>query len=193
LRAGDSAPLIELFQRNHFLVRGYLKNAVGGRVDNRTRGANVFFAELFYDLSPGGRFVTKNLAPDSLLELIDNSPRKTIGVCWEWLLGDDPAHLPMPGCRVFPARRRRRFAKDSFGVFYRFDGEGSDICEPHAPEIWNLDGARSKSVTESVGSDVPVIRGIRHLTYADAIEYHKYDSIESIWLAHRSRFDSMSG
>ncbi len=72
------ADFVELEERDHFFVRGHLKNAVGGGVDNGRAGADVLFAQLLDDLRAGGGFVAQRVASDTALEGLHHFGRKAM-------------------------------------------------------------------------------------------------------------------
>ena len=78
-RARDFAHAIKLGDGNHVLVRGDLKDAVAGRVDDRKAGADVFFAKFLDDFGAGGGLVAERAAADAALEFGDQLRGKPCG------------------------------------------------------------------------------------------------------------------
>src|SRR6266481_1107739 len=115
-RNGTDAP--QLIHWNDVLVRSHLEDGIGGRVDDRTSGANVFFAELVEDHGPRGGFVAKGLAADAALKFGDDIGREAVRIRTERILDDEPHHFPVTRGRVLPRadfrhtpeRRARRLA-----------------------------------------------------------------------------------
>src|SRR4030095_10387376 len=103
LFASDLAPPIELFQGNDLLVRCYLEDAVSRSVNDWTAGLNVQLPKLFDDLGPRSRLVTENLSSDRSFERLDHPRRKTFGIGWKGLIGDNASHFPVPGGCIFSA------------------------------------------------------------------------------------------
>ncbi len=82
-------------------MRGNLKHAVGGSVDDRRTRPHMFGAEFLNDFGPGGGFVAEGGAPGLFFELVHDGGRKTVGKQWKRLRQMDSGHLPVARGSVF--------------------------------------------------------------------------------------------
>ena len=92
-------------------MRGHLKDAVGGSVDDRFAGAHVLLAQFLDDLGSGRRAIAERAAPDAALELLHDLGRKAVREQRKWFRKMDAHHFPMPGGGVFARRRQRASAE----------------------------------------------------------------------------------
>ena len=95
------AHLVQLEQRNHFFMRGDLKDAVGRGVDDRRAGPHVLLAELLDDFGAGGGEIAERAAADAALEFVHDLAREAVREKRERLVEMDAGHLPMTRRRVF--------------------------------------------------------------------------------------------
>src|SRR6266404_9222496 len=98
----DLANLIKPIERNHFFMRSNLKNRVGGSVDNRLAGFDVFLAKLLDDFSSRSRNVAKNSRHAGFTnKAIQDRFWKPVGISRKGFFENDACHLPMARRRVF--------------------------------------------------------------------------------------------
>ena len=102
---GNLADSVLLGNRNDVFVRGNLKHAVGGGVDDRLAGLDVLDAEALDDFGAGGDDVADRAAADPPLELSDEIGRKPVRKRRKRPVEDDAHHLPMPGYGILSRRR----------------------------------------------------------------------------------------
>ena len=88
-------------------MRGDLKNAVAGRVDDRKAGAHVLFAKFLDDFRAGRGLVAERAAADLPFEFRDQPLRKSVRVHRKGLVEPDSRHFPVAGGGVFPRRNGR--------------------------------------------------------------------------------------
>src|SRR5260370_1209934 len=78
--SGNPAHIIQFFERYHILVCCELEDAIRGSVQDRTTGAQVFFAQFLDDFSARSSLIAQHLASDSLLELLYKTGRKPMWI-----------------------------------------------------------------------------------------------------------------
>src|SRR5690242_14104684 len=105
------ANLVELPERDDFLVRGDLEDAVGGSVDDGRAGAHVLGSQFFDDLGAGRGFIAQRAPADPVLEVVHNFRRETARVEWKRFFQMDAGHLPVTGGGVFAGRGQRATAE----------------------------------------------------------------------------------
>src|SRR5262245_56187005 len=98
---------VQLRRRNNVFMRGYLKDAVRGRIDNWLAGANVLGTETVDDLGARRHDIAQRAAPDSTFELGHQVKRKSAWKRWKRVLQDDTHHFPMPRDGVLASRGLR--------------------------------------------------------------------------------------
>ncbi len=161
------AHLVQLEQRDHFLVRRDLKHAVRRRVHNRRPGAHVFLAQLFDDFRARRRFVAERAPPDARLKRLHHLARKSFGKQRERLRQMNPRHLPMPRSRVLAGRRQRALPERPRRRSRRLQSrERPDIRQPQPAQIRQLQMPLPRDISQRVAALVAVSRRIRH--FADA-------------------------
>ena len=109
----DLAHTIQLGDRDHILVRGDLKYAVAGGINDGIAGASVLVAEFLENLSSGCRFIAKSSAANLTLEFCNYIWRKTVGINGESLVEPDSGHFPVACRRVLSGRARCALAEVS--------------------------------------------------------------------------------
>ncbi len=83
-------------------MRSNLKNRVGGRVDNRLAGVDVFVAELLDDFSSRSGNVAKNSRHSGFTyKTIQDRFWKPVGISGKGIFENDAGHLPMARRCVF--------------------------------------------------------------------------------------------
>ena len=111
------ADLVQLEQRNHFLVRRDLKHAVGRGVDDRRAGPHVLLAQLLDDLGARRRLVAERAAARCASRTRSiTSRRKSVREQRKRLLQMNAGHLPMPGGGVLAGRRQRAASESARGL-----------------------------------------------------------------------------
>src|SRR6266487_1721311 len=101
----DLAHMIQLFERNHFLVRCDLEDAVGWCVEDGTTGAHMFFAQFLDDFGARSGLIADHLTPNSLLKVRHEISRKAIGIGRQRFVQDDSGHFPVTCCTVLACSR----------------------------------------------------------------------------------------
>ena len=102
------ANLVEARDGYDLFVRGYLKDGIGGGVDDGFARADVLLAEFFDYLRAGGRVVAEDAGHARLGdEALDDVGREPFGVSWERAFEYDAGHLPVPRSRVLSVRAER--------------------------------------------------------------------------------------
>src|SRR5437867_2165676 len=131
------ADFVEAFERNHFFVRGDLKNRISGCVNNRLARLDMFIAQQFDDFSATRGNVTQDSGDVcSCHKLIDERLRKTIRVSWEGALQNDSCHFPMTCGGVFAVRAERTLSITASRIFNRRQaGQGTNVAEAQASQI----------------------------------------------------------
>src|SRR5687768_11470995 len=87
-------------------MRGYLKDRIGGRVDNPCAALHVFVAVSIDHRRSTPGDVTDHGPPCCPTERVDDRRRKSIRIRRERLIEVEPGKLPVTGGRVLPGRRR---------------------------------------------------------------------------------------
>ena len=170
--ACDFAHAIKFSDRNHFLMRGNLKDAVARRVHNRFSRAHMFFTKLLDNFRSRCRLVADRFSTDSFLKRFHHISRESMFVHREGLIEPDSRHLPMASGCVFSRRVRRPFAVRT--VWFRRGRqmrERLNVCQSQLHQIWNRQRARFRNVAQRVSPDVPVVGGIRQLANSHAVQH----------------------
>ena len=107
--AGLLAHFVKLVNRNDLFMRGNLEHAVGGSIDNRFAGGEMFRAKRIKNLRPGSRNIPKNLPPGSAGKFRDDLFGKTARIGWKRLFQDQSHHFPMAGRGIFSGGAFRHF------------------------------------------------------------------------------------
>ncbi len=164
-------------------MRGDLKNAVGGGVDNGRAGAHVLRAQFFDNFRAGCRFVSQCAPADAPLELIHNLAREAMRIKRKRLFQMDPRHFPVAGGRIFSRRGQRASAICAGGERRGVEiCEGLDVGEPEAAQIRQAQAAQARDVAERVTAHVAVIGGVRHGPDSQAVQHDPDHTVE-----HNSR------
>ena len=165
------AHLVQFPERDHFLMRGDLEDAVGRRVDDRRAGAHVLLAQFLDDLGAGGGLVAERPAADAAFELAHHLGREAVRVQRERLGEVNADHFPMAGGGVFAGRSQGAVAVSAGGRGGGSDaGERLDVAEAEARKVGQLHAANAGDVAQRVAARVAILRGVRHLADADAVE-----------------------
>ena len=98
----DLAHAIKLLDGDYIFMRGYLKNAVARRVDDREPRRDVLDAQFLDDFCSRGRFISQRASADLALELGNDVLGKSIRIHRKCLVEPNARHLPMTGRRVLP-------------------------------------------------------------------------------------------
>ena len=109
------AHLVEFPERDHFLVRGDLEDAVGRGVDDGRAGAHVLDAEFLDDLGAGGGLVAQRTAADAAFEFAHHVRREAVRIERERLGEMNADHFPMAGGGVLAGRRQGALAVGAGG------------------------------------------------------------------------------
>ena len=163
--------VVERVDRNHRFVRGDLKDAVGGRVDDRRAGPHVLGAEPRDDLRARRHVVAERGALDAPFELADQVRGKSVGERRKRALEHEAHQLPVAGHRILAGRslahpserrggrRRRRviLQRDDAGQAER--GERRDVQMDVRGEV-----------AERVAARVAVGGGVGQFADPDAVE-----------------------
>jgi hypothetical protein len=123
---------IELWDRNHLLVRRDLKHAVRRGIDNGITGPQVLRPQLRDDGRARGSFVAEGAPADASLELGDDWRGKSVREDRKRMVEYEAHQLPVPGDRVLSSRALRHPAESSRGWMglRRTDGR----CNSSQPE-----------------------------------------------------------
>ena len=178
--AGDLADFVLAFDWNNFFVRGDLKDRIGGRIDNRFAGFDMFFAELFDDLRAARRNVGKHAGNIGFCrKFVNDRLWKTVWKSRKSLFQNDSRHFPMPGRRVFAVRFQSAFAVASDRIF---DGrkifERANIAESELLQIRQIDFARFQNISQSIRTRIAPFGRIGHRADSRAVQNHQNDSSE---------------
>ena len=168
------ANLVQLPKRNHFFMRGYLKNAIGRRVDDGRTGAHVLRAEFLNDLRARCGLVAERAAADARLEFAHDLGRKAVGVEREWLGEMNTRHFPVARGGVFAGRSQRAASECSRRrIGGRYAGERLDISQTEPREIGHIEAADARDVADGVACRIGCakVRRIRHGADAGAIQH----------------------
>ena len=171
--AGDPAGSVELVKRDRLLVRGDLKDGVGGRIDDPLAGPLVFLAELFDDVRPRGGLVAEHPAPRPVGELLDDLERKSMWEGRHRLWRDDPHELPVARGRVLALRALEQPSRDGRSMrLRRAAGQLLDVSEAELLEVGEVEAAdRFCDVGEGVRSLVAVVGRVRQLARTNRVQH----------------------
>ena len=127
----DVVDAVLLVDRNHVLVRGDLKHAVGRRVDDRLARAHVLGAELVDDFRPRRGVVAKRASPDALFERVDQLRWETRSETQETARSSTmPIISQCPVTESFPCRRFGHAADRGARRLERLTGRRYRRCDP---------------------------------------------------------------
>ena len=117
-------------------MRGDLKDAVGGGVDDRRAGTHVLGAELFDDLGARRRAIAQRAAADLRFELKHDLGRKPVGEERKRPIEMDTNHLPVPGRSVLSGGGERGSSERCLRrCGWRQSGERLDIAKAKAAHV----------------------------------------------------------
>ena len=178
--ARDFTNPVLLPQRNYFLMRRILEDAVGRSINNGRTRSHVLGAEFGDDLGARGRLVAERAASDAAFELVHDFAREAVRIQGEGLIEDDSRHFPMAGGRVLAGRRQRAAAESARGsIGGRNAGDRPDVANPQAREIRQMKPANARDIAERVRSGgIEVGDGIRHGADSHAIQDDPNDSLK---------------
>jgi hypothetical protein len=72
--------MVQFLEGNYVLVRGKLKDAIGGRVEDRIASPHMLFAQFFDNLCSGSNLVADDFASNGLLEGFYEVRRKAMWI-----------------------------------------------------------------------------------------------------------------
>jgi len=169
---------VQLLQRDHVFVRGDLKHAVGGRVDDPRPRAHLPFAQFGDNLRAGRRFVADDRAAGRRFEGADQFRGETVRIRLKRGVDAQAHQFPMSGHRVFSGRYLRHLAVAGARIRHRgYARERRDKAEPELGHMGQRKPLHAAGdMAERVGAAVAERVRVGKLADADAVEHDQRDT-----------------
>ena len=168
---GNATELVQLLNREQFLMAGNLENAVAAGVNNRRMIPHVLRAQLLQDDGAGSGLVADTLVPDRLFIGIHEFLRETVREGRECAGDPHAGDFPVAGSGVLSLAG---LPSPPPGAGYRPVPAVSgclNIAKAHSRHVGQVRMSGSDDMSQGIGTGISVFRGVRRFPRADSIQY----------------------
>lgn len=174
---GNPAAFVKLRKRDNVVVRGDLKHAVGGCIDDQFACLKLTRSQFFDNLGARSGPVTDDTPFTLTAEFIDEFVGKTIRVCWKRRGGHKAHELPVAGEGIFPGRLLLQ-PGDTGGVCFR-DRQTVDTfggTEAQGRQRGKLNTRFGDNMPQCMSVLVAIFSGVRGCADTETVKNNEYDA-----------------